>query len=68
VSHPVSGEHKYRDLVLQFEGRVSRLPQPSESKMILSPMGLGTKNHCAGEGQQPFSSQLGIELPTVQQM
>jgi hypothetical protein len=23
----------------------------------MSPVGLGTKNHCAGEGQQQFSSQ-----------
>jgi hypothetical protein len=30
-------------------------------------MGLGTKNHCAGESQQPFSSQLGTELSVVQQ-
>jgi hypothetical protein len=26
--------------------------------MVISPVGLGTKNHCAGEGQQQFSSQL----------
>jgi hypothetical protein len=25
--------------------------------MVMSPVGLGTKNHCAGEGQQQFSSQ-----------
>jgi hypothetical protein len=25
--------------------------------MVMSPMGLGTKNHCASEGQQQFSSQ-----------
>jgi hypothetical protein len=24
----------------------------------MGPVGLGTKNHCAGEGQQQFSSQL----------
>jgi hypothetical protein len=27
------------------------------------PMGLGTKNHFAGEGQQPFNNHLGTELP-----
>jgi hypothetical protein len=26
--------------------------------MVVSPVRLGTKNHCAGEGQQQFSSQL----------
>jgi hypothetical protein len=26
--------------------------------MVVSPVGLGTRNHCAGEGQQQFSSQL----------
>jgi hypothetical protein len=25
--------------------------------MVMSPVGIGTKNHCAGEGQQQFSSQ-----------
>jgi hypothetical protein len=25
--------------------------------MVMSPAGLGTKNNCAGEGQQQFSSQ-----------
>jgi hypothetical protein len=25
--------------------------------MVVSPVGLGTKNHCAGEGQQQFTSQ-----------
>jgi hypothetical protein len=25
--------------------------------MVMSPLGLGTKNHCAGKGQQQFSSQ-----------
>jgi hypothetical protein len=25
--------------------------------MDMSPVGLGTKNHCAGEGQQQFSRQ-----------
>jgi hypothetical protein len=34
----------------------------------MSPMGLGIKNHFAGEGQEKFSSQLGTELPRVQQM
>jgi hypothetical protein len=38
-----------------------------EQNMVMSPMGLGTKTHCAGEDQQPFSSQSGAELPTVQQ-
>jgi hypothetical protein len=34
-----------------------RLPEPSDSKnMVMSPVGLGTKNHSAGEGQQKFSS------------
>jgi hypothetical protein len=28
-----------------------------QSNMVMSPMGLGTKNRCAGEGQQQFSSQ-----------
>jgi hypothetical protein len=25
--------------------------------MVMSPVGVRTKNHCAGEGQQQFSSQ-----------
>jgi hypothetical protein len=25
--------------------------------MVMSPVGLGTKNYCAGEGQQQFVSQ-----------
>jgi hypothetical protein len=25
--------------------------------MVVSPVGLGTKNHCAGEAQQQFSNQ-----------
>jgi hypothetical protein len=25
--------------------------------MVMSPVGLGTKTHCAGEGQQQFKSQ-----------
>jgi hypothetical protein len=25
--------------------------------MVVIPMGIGTKNHCAGEDQQKFSSQ-----------
>jgi hypothetical protein len=25
--------------------------------MVMSPLGFGIKNHCAGEGQQQFSSQ-----------
>jgi hypothetical protein len=28
-----------------------------EKNVVMSPVGLGTKNHCAGEGQQQFSSQ-----------
>jgi hypothetical protein len=35
--------------------------------MVMSSKGIGTKNHCAGEGQQPFCSQLGKGLPTVQE-
>jgi hypothetical protein len=32
-----------------------RLPEPSDSKnVIMNPMGLGIKNHCAGEGQHQF--------------
>jgi hypothetical protein len=30
--------------------------------MVLSPEGLGTKNHRAGEGQQQFSSQCIFEV------
>jgi hypothetical protein len=29
--------------------------------MTLSPLGLGTKNHCAGEGQQQHISQSAIQ-------
>jgi hypothetical protein len=28
-----------------------------EQNMVMSSVGLGTKNDCAGEGQQQFSSQ-----------
>jgi hypothetical protein len=28
-----------------------------EQNMVMSPVGIGTKNHCAGEDQQQFSSQ-----------
>jgi hypothetical protein len=28
-----------------------------EQNVVMSPMGLGNKNHCAGEDQQQFSSQ-----------
>jgi hypothetical protein len=28
--------------------------------MAVSPAGLGTKNHCAGEGMQQFNSQKGL--------
>jgi hypothetical protein len=28
--------------------------------MVMSSVRLGTKNHCAGEGQQQFSSQVGL--------
>jgi hypothetical protein len=30
--------------------------------MVMSPAGLGTKNNCAGEGQQKFSSQSEVDL------
>jgi hypothetical protein len=30
--------------------------------MVMSPAGLGTKNNCAGEGQQQFSSQSDSQL------
>jgi hypothetical protein len=30
---------------------------PTDYIFIRYPVGLGTKNHCAGEGQQQFSSQ-----------
>jgi hypothetical protein len=37
---------------------VGRLPELSDSKIrSWVPVGLGTKTHCAGEGQQQFSSQ-----------
>jgi hypothetical protein len=29
-----------------------------QQNMVMSPVGLGTKNHCAGEDQQQFSSQI----------
>jgi hypothetical protein len=32
--------------------------------MVLSPVGRGTENHCAGEGQQQFSRQLVIFPPS----
>jgi hypothetical protein len=28
-----------------------------QQNIVMNPVGLGTKNHCAGEGQQQFSSQ-----------
>jgi hypothetical protein len=45
--------------MLQRETEFARLPGPSDSKenTAMSPVGLKTKNHCAGEGQQQFSSQ-----------
>jgi hypothetical protein len=30
--------------------------------MVMSPVGLGTKNYCAGEGQQQFTSQSVIKV------
>jgi hypothetical protein len=27
----------------------------TQYNMVMSPVGLGTKNHCAGEGQQQFT-------------
>jgi hypothetical protein len=33
-------------------------------KYSLSPVGLGTKNHCTGEGQQQFSSQSADRIKT----
>jgi hypothetical protein len=44
--------------------RVWRLLEPSDNtRTVMRPMGLGTMNHCAGEGQQHFSSQSVIPRP-----
>jgi hypothetical protein len=34
---------------------------------VMSPVGLGTQNHCAGDGQKQFSSQLevGVRRPSA---
>jgi hypothetical protein len=34
-----------------------KAPRAVRKYMAMSPEGLGTKNHCAGEDQQQFSSQ-----------
>jgi hypothetical protein len=36
----------------KVEAVVFRVPEPSDSKLIMSPLGLGIKNHCAGKDQQ----------------
>jgi hypothetical protein len=33
------------------------IPEPSNRKIWSSPVGIWTKNYCAGEGQQRFNSQ-----------
>jgi hypothetical protein len=48
----VPGAYKYGDLALQAEG-VSHL---REWSLVMSPVGLGPENYCAGEAQQQCSS------------
>jgi hypothetical protein len=36
--------------------------------MVMSPMGLGTKNHYAGEGQQQFSSQSVVKQSSAEEL
>jgi hypothetical protein len=45
---------------MHTEEVVCRLPEPSDSEMV--PVGLGTKHHCAGTGQQQFT---GLCIPVV---
>jgi hypothetical protein len=59
----------YMDLVLQVGvgGESEGSQKPRAVNIIMIPVGFGTKNHCAGENQQPFSSQLWAELSVVQE-
>jgi hypothetical protein len=67
LDHPVSEGYKYGDLALQA-GEVSNLRQQN---MVMSPVGLGPENDCAGEDQQqlettdPSSHQRGCYIRTI---
>jgi hypothetical protein len=36
--------------------------------MVMIPVRLGTKNHCAGEGQQQFSSQVKDQIDSMKML
>jgi hypothetical protein len=45
------------------EGCGLKVSGADRQNTVMSPMGLGTKNHCAGEGQQQFGSQSASQSP-----
>jgi hypothetical protein len=48
LDHPGPEGYKYGDLALQVGG----ISNSRQRNVIMSPVGLGPANHCAGEGQQ----------------